>query len=409
MHHFKLIERIQHERQTIKERINELYNWLLSSVENDLFSKSFSLKRSKLDEQIIEFRQFHAQFQTRRYSFDSDINSTINLEQLLDNNDKNCLKLIDQHFQLLDKQTNQYNEHINRLSTRLNEFHLEHAHLIDTYSKYLRLYTEQIQQNDDWNFSALELLLNNDQEVIIDHTLYDQLIKDLLETKNIEDKNEIFELENQINDYKNQYQTFQNDLKLILHNRKLILNQYEMIKNQIQEWLISTDRLLKQQLTLDSCQQLLIEHSNLPIEQLKMITQQLIDFYSSINLLNLTKPKNQTLIYEKQTDELIENYLLIKHRILQYIDLLENIQQLTNKYQLAKQLAENSIEKAKKLIILDEHIMLPLDNQLIEIMLQKYKVNLFTKRRFLDSASGTNRDRLLRVVMHEKDGSLITV
>jgi hypothetical protein len=385
MHHFKLIERIQYERQTIKERINELYNWLLSSIENDLFSKSFSLKRSKLDEQIIEFRQFYAQFQTRRYSFDFNIKSTINLEHLLDNNDKNFLKLIDQHFQVLDKQTNQYNQHINRLSTRLNEFHLEHAHLIDTYSKYLRLYTEQIQQNDGWNFSALQLLLSNDEEIIIDHTLYDQLIKDLLETKNTEDKNEIFELEKEVNNYKHQYKTFQNDLKLILHNHQLILNQYETIKNQIQEWLISTDRLLKQQLTIHTCQQLLIEHSNLPIEQLKIIIEQLIDFYSSTNVLNLCKSRNQTSIYQKQTDELIENYLLIKQRILQYIDLLENIEQITHKYQSTKSIAENSIEKAKELIKLDENIILPLDNQLIEIMLQKYKVIFFEKQRFLRS------------------------
>jgi len=401
MHHFKLIERIHHERQTIKERINELYNWLLSSIENDFENKSFSLKRSKLDEQIIEFRQFHAQFQTRRYSFDFDINSTINLEQLLDNNDKKFLKLIEQHFQFLDKQTNQYNEHINRLSTRLNEFHLEHAHLIDTYSKYLRLYTEQIEQNDDWNFSALELLLNNNQELIIDHTLYNQLIKDLLETKNIEDKNEIFEFEKQINEYKNQYETFQNDLKLILHNQQLLLNEYETIKNHIEEWFISTDRLLKQQLTIDSCQQLLIEHSNLPIEQLKIITEQLINFYSSINLLNFSKPKNSILIYQKQTDELMENYLLIKQRILQYRDLLENIQQQIKKYYLVKQIAENSIEKAKELITLNENIILPLDNQLIENMLQKYKVNLFEKRRFLDSdSSDSNRNLLLTAVMH---------
>lgn len=380
MLHFKLIERIQHERQTIKERINELYNWLLSSIDNDLFSKSFSLKRSKLDEQIIEFRQFHAQFQTRRYSFDTDIKSTINLEQLLDNNDKKFLNLIEEHFQILDKQTNQYNEHINRISTRLNEFHLEHAYLIDTYSKYLRLYTEQIEQSNEWNFSTLELLLNNDQEIIIDHTLYNQLIKELLEIENIEDRNEIINYEKQIDEYRNQYEIFKNDLKIILQKHQLYLNEYETIKNQIQEWFISTDRLLKsQQLTLNKCQELLNEHSNLPIEQFKIISKQLINFYSSINLLNISKSSNQPLIYEKQTNELIENYLSIKQRIIQYLDLLENIQQLTNKYQISKQNAENSIEKAKELIQLDENIILPVDIQLIENILQKYKVNIFKK------------------------------
>src|ERR1700722_20236346 len=135
MHNFELIERYNHERQTIKERIDELNHWLLSCTDNsfdsnDLFSKPLSLKRSKLDEQIIQFRQFHAQLRTRHYSYDSDINTKINLEQLLDNNDKNNLNIIDQNFQLLDERAKQYNERINRLSTRLNEFHLEHGHLI---------------------------------------------------------------------------------------------------------------------------------------------------------------------------------------------------------------------------------------------------------------------------------------
>ena len=87
MHNFELIEHYNHERQTIKERIDELNHWLLSYTgnspnSNDLFSKPLSLKRSKLDEQIIQFRQFLAQLRTRRHSFDSDINTTINVEQL---------------------------------------------------------------------------------------------------------------------------------------------------------------------------------------------------------------------------------------------------------------------------------------------------------------------------------------
>ncbi|CAF2636953.1 unnamed protein product [Rotaria sp. Silwood2] len=382
MHHFELIERFIHERQTIKERISELYHWLLSSIENDFFSKPLSLNRSRLDEQVINFRQFHAQLRTRQYSFDSDINIKINLEQLFDNDDKNSLRLIKEYFQLLNEQSNQYNEHINRLSTRLNEFHLEHTHLIDTYSNSIRLYVEQIKQNNDINFSALELLLNNDQDLIIDHTLYDQLINDLLETKNIEDKNDILEYKNEVNEYKIHYEKFQNDLRLILKNRHLILNQYDLIKNQIEEFLLTTDRLLKQTLTIDLCQDLLTKHSKLPIEQLKILTEQLINFYSSPNLLNLyeqlklSKPVNHsnlTLIYQKQTDDLIEYYLLIKQRLLQYLELLENIQQQTNQYQLAKQIAESSIEKTKQLITIDETIILPLDSQQIIVMLKKYK------------------------------------
>jgi hypothetical protein len=83
------------------------------------------------------------------------------------------------------------------------------------------------------------------------------------------------------------------------------------------------------------------------------------------------------MIFQRQTDELIENYLLMKEKILQHIQILENIQQQTNKYQLAKQKAENSIEKAKELVTLEENTILPLDNQQIEIMLQKYKVKFF--------------------------------
>jgi len=397
MHNFELLESYNHERQTIKERIDELNHWLSSHPENflesnDLFSTPLSLKRSKLDEQIIQFRQFHAQLRTRRHSFDSDINTTINLEQLLDNNDKINLNLIDKHLQLLDEQANQYNERIKRLSTRLNEFHLEHVHLIDNYSKRLRLYSEHIEQNDDINFSALQLLLNNDNESFIDHTLYNQLIKELIETDNIQDRNEIFQYENQVQEYKIQYEKFQNDLKLILHNRQDILNEYELNKNSLQEWLATTDRLLKQypnELTISSCKQLLDEHSKMPIEQLKLLNQQLIHFYSSANLMNLyeqlklTKQINEhsnvTKIFQRQTDELIENYILMKERILQHIEILEEIQQQTDKYQDAKQKAENAIEKAKELVTLEENTILPLDNQQIEIMLQKYKVKLLGK------------------------------
>jgi predicted house-cleaning NTP pyrophosphatase (Maf/HAM1 superfamily) len=122
----------------------------------------------------------------------------------------------------------------------------------------------------------------------------------------------------------------------------------------------------------------------MPIEQLKTLNQQLIQFYSSPNLFNLyeqlkleknlKKHSNTTMIFQRQTDELIENYLGMKEKIIQHMEILAKIQQQTEKYQLAKQKAENSIEKAKELVILEENTILPLDNQQIEIMLQKYKV-----------------------------------
>jgi hypothetical protein len=200
----------------------------------------------------------------------------------------------------------------------------------------------------------LELLLNEEEDKHLDQKVYNQLINNLFEKENIEDKNEILELKKQVEEYRIQYEIFRNDLKTILQNRKIIFNQYESTRTSIHQWLITNDRLLKQQ-TLPS-----YEHSNLSIEQLKIFTQQLIDFDSSINLLNISK---STSIYQKQTDDLIENYLLIQQRIIQL-----------EEYQFAKHNAENSIEKAQALFTLDENIILPLDNQSIEILVQKYQV-----------------------------------
>ena len=59
-------------------------------------------------------------------------------------------------------------------------------------------------------------------------------------------------------------------------NRQMILEEYKLTKNSLQDWLITTDRLLKQQpneLTILSCEQVLNEQS--------------IRFYSSPNLQNL--------------------------------------------------------------------------------------------------------------------------
>ncbi|CAF4473955.1 unnamed protein product [Rotaria socialis] len=391
MHNFEVLEHDNHERQTMKERIDELNHWLLSYTDkaktsSDLFSKPLSLKRTKLDEQIINFRQFHAQLLARSHSFESDINTKLNIEQLFDENDKKNIELINRSFQLLDEQANHYNERINRLSTRLNEFHLEHVHLIDNYSKRLRLYSEHIEQNDDINFSTLQLLLNNNNESAIDHTLYEQLLKDLIQTDNIEDQDEIHQYEKILNECKKQYEKFENDLKLILGKREKILNEYELKKNSLQDWLLVTERLLKQQpneLTILTCQQLLIEHLNMPIEQMRVLNQQLIEFYSPSNLNHLYEQlkldkntehnSNITEIVQRQTDELIENYLSIKEKIFQHMNLLEKIEQQTNKYQSAKEKAKLAIEKAKELVTLEENTILPLDDQQIELMLNKYK------------------------------------
>lgn len=407
MHNFELFERYNHERQTIKERIEELNQWLStyekdSQHSDDFLTKPLSLKRSKLDEQIIQFRQFHAQLRTRRHSFDSNINTTVNLEQLLDENDRKRLKDIEQHLQSLDEQARQYNERINRLSTRLNEFHLEHRHLIDNYSKRLRLYSEHIEQNEDINFSAMQLLFNNDRESPIDQNFYRQLFDELKHTENIEDANEIEQLNNQLEEHRRQYERFQNDLKLILQNREKILNAYELKKNFIQEWLLTTDRALKQypnELTITACEQLLVEHEAMPVDELKSLNQQLIQFYSSPNLVHLYEQlkldqkmhqhTNTTMIFQRQTEELMENYHSIKDRIRQLMEILQRIEQQTKKYQIAKENALNTLDKAKELVTLEENTILPLDNQQIEIMVQKYKVNPTNERhssicRYLD-------------------------
>lgn len=393
MHNFELIERYNHERQTIKERIDELAHWLSTYAKDsfhsdDFFGKPLSLKRSKLDEQIILFRQFHAQLRTRRHSFDSDINTSINLDQLLDENDRIHLKSLEQHLQQLDEQATIYNERINRLSTRLNEFHLEHQHLIENYSKRLRLYSEHIEQNEDINFSALQLLFNNDRESPIDHNFSKQLFDELIKTENIDDAKEIEQLNEQCEDHRRQYERFQNDLKLILDNREKILTAYESKKNFIQDWLLTTDRALKQypnELTINHCEQFLIEHAGMPIEEFQSLNEQLIQFYSSPNLVHLYEQlkldqrlhphANTTMIFQRQTDELMENYHAIKDRIRQMMEILQRIEQHKKKYQIAKDQALTTLDKAKELVSLEENTILPLDKQQIEIMLQKYKVN----------------------------------
>ena len=414
MNTLELIEHGQHERQTTKERLDELYQWLLSYTESslhtdDLFSKSLSLKRTKLDEQIIQFRQFHTQLRTRRHSFDSEIKSTTNVEQLLDPSDRKILHLIDQQFELLDQQANLHNERINRLSTRLNEFHLEHAHLIDDYDKRLRLYREHLEQNDDINFSTLQLLMNDDQEIPIEQTLYQRLIKELLETEHVEDQNEIQHYEQQLKDHRSRYEAFRTHLKAILHQRQDLLNEYETKKNLLHDWLTNTDRTLKQQpndLTLARCEQLLIEHSTMPIESLKSSNQKLIHFYSSSNLSKLYEQldlpqtnrqhSNTTAIFQRQTDELIDTYHAMKERLLQHMEVLSKIQKQTEQYQLAKQKAEQMIEKAKELVTLEENTILPLDSGQVELMLQKYKVRAFVQLRASSTIDATEIFHLKR-------------
>ena len=383
MLHFQLLERLLRERQNIKERLREFHQWCSAVDQGDLLSRSFSLKRSKLDEQIIEFRQFHAQLRTRRHTFDSDIKTRLRIEQLFDEKDRSDLKIIDHYFQTFEQQADLYNEQLNRLSTSLNEFHLEHARLIDHYAKYLRLYSEHVEHNEDLQFSALQLLLKHTNALTIDHTRYEQLRDQLLQSKNIVDTNEITDHQKQVDEYRQQYQIFLRDLQTILRDREDIFNRYDSIRDDLQEWLRTTDSALNQSISLHRCEQLLVEHAELPIEPFRSLSEQLIQFYSSPNLLKLYEQfklaqtinhSRTTAIFQEQTDQIIEEYVEIKERILQLMRIFEQILQLEEQYQLEKQAAENAIERAKELVSLEENTILPLDSEQIGMLRQKYQV-----------------------------------
>jgi hypothetical protein len=384
MHHFQLIERLRRERQSVKERLRDYHQWCLAVDRSDLLSRPLSLKRSRLDEQITEFRQFHAQLRTRRHTFDSDMKGRFHIEHLLDEKDKSDLKIIDRYFQTFEQQADLYNEQINCLSASLNEFHLEHAHLIDHYAKYLRLYSEHVQHNEDLQFSALQLLLKRTNALIVDHTRFEQLRDQVMQTKNIVDVDEISAHEQQVDEYRQQYQMFLHDLQTILRDREDIFNRYDSIRDSIQDWLITTDSALNQPISLHRCEQLLDEHSELPIEQFRSLSEQLIQFYSSPNLLKLYEQfklaqtihhSQTTAIFQEQTDQIIEDYVDIKERILQLIKSFEQILHLDEQYQLDKQAAENAIDTAKELASLEENTILPLNNQQIAILLQNYQVH----------------------------------
>lgn len=384
MHHFQLIERLRRERQSVKERLREYHQWCSAVDRDELLSRPFTLKRSKLDEQIIEFRQFHAQLRTRRQKFDSDIRARLHIERLFDDKDRSDVKIIDHYFQTFEQRADLYNEQINCLSASLNEFHLEHAHLIDHYAKYLRLYNEHVQNNDDLEFSALQLLLKRTNALVIAHTRFEQLRDEVIQTKNIVDVEEISDREKQVEEYRQQYQIFLRDLQTILRDREDIFNRYDSIRDSIQDWLMTTDSALNQPISLHRCEQLLAEHAELPIEQFRSLSEQLIQFYSSPNLLKLYEQfklaqtinhSQTTAIFQEQTDQIIEEYVESKERILQLIRSFEQILHLDERYQLEKQAAEKAIEKAKELASLEENTILPLNNEQIAILLRNYQVS----------------------------------
>ena len=232
MHHLKFFQRIEYERKIIRERIREFHQWLSSVIVQDWSKEILSLKQSKLNEQFVEFQQFELLFQTRQYSFNTDLNSTINHEELFDEDDQHLLKFIEEHLTILSEQIHQCKERFTHLSTGLTNFHREHADLIDTYSKYFRIYTEQIQENSPWDFSALESVL---KEEIFDHHLYQQLLDDLFNQSNIVDENELLELDQQAREYQIQYQIFYNDLKILLQHREEFFHAKQTAEETIEK------------------------------------------------------------------------------------------------------------------------------------------------------------------------------
>lgn len=387
MEHLEIAERDQHERQPMNERLDELSRWLSSCSESfslgkDCFGKVLSLKRSKLDEQIVQFRQFHNQLRTRRHSFDSEVE----LHENLNEREKEMFRSIDEEFRNFEEKTQNFNERINRLSTRLNEFHLENCHLLEDLEKRLRLYREQLEQNEDLNFSTLQLLINDDEEIPVDLSSYRSLAKELIETENTEDHQEIVQRQQEVELCRERNENFLRHLKFLIEQRTRLLNDYESKRLQLQESFLNTDRLLKQQpteLNVERCQKLLDEHSALPIDLLQSNNEKLIEFYGSndfnqlYDLLNLPKNhrhSNTTSIFQRQTDDLIENHRLIRERLLHQLEILGQIQEQTVVYENARQTAQETVEAAKDMVTFEENTILPLDNQQIELMLKKYKV-----------------------------------
>jgi len=298
MHHLKYFQQIEHEKRSLRQRINEFSQWIR---QHDVLHKKFSLNQSKFDQQILDYRQLYSDFRTK---YDR-LKSTI----LFDDHDKQYLKSLDEYFHCLTQQT----DRINSLTISFNDFLHEHANLINTYAKLIRFYSKEI----DWNLSSFEP---------VDHSKYNQVRSQLIDNDLIEDSTEIFEYDQQIDEYRKQYQIFIDDLQILIERRRSIFIRYETVRTQIELW----------------CQS--IDHEDPPsIDPLINATRDLVEFLRSIENLGLSNDKHS--FCEKQTKDLIERYYLIR----QY----QQMKSLAEKLLL---LAKNSVNRNENLLLpLDKH------------------------------------------------------
>ncbi|CAF1422502.1 unnamed protein product, partial [Didymodactylos carnosus] len=246
MNHFELIQRLYNETRNVKENIIDCIQWLEKAREQfniDFLNKSLSLNRSKLDDQIIFYRQYDAQLRTRRHSFSNIIKTQ---SQLLNVNDENSqLETIENNLKDLELNSNNYNEKINRLSLKLNEYLLLHAQIIDSYAKQIRQYEYYIKEND---FSYIKQLLSGENNENYEQklSLYNQTVENLLieNDGNLIDQDEILTSKLVVQEHHETFQRLISDLTLILNNREQLTKEYNDLKIIIDQWFISSELVL---------------------------------------------------------------------------------------------------------------------------------------------------------------------
>lgn len=352
MHHFALIERFLQQRQFVRNRIDEIIRWIDSIDEENVFPKKFFLKRTKLDEQIVEFRHFNVQFRTYREIYEKDVKTRLQIAKLIDDDDRHRTNFIEKFFDKTSIVVKTFDEKISNVSQLLNDFLAEHARLIENYGKSIRFASELIEKNDDFQFTELFVLFND--EKVFDEEIYENLRDELEKFGELDDEDD------QLDEFRENFENLRDDLTSIVRNRQEILNEFDLMKNQIEDWLNNAENTLKHSLTIELSRQLLIEHSALPIDAFQSVAEQLIEFYSSPNLLNFyerlkfSRPstfRSETArIYRDQTDEIVDAYRSMKTRLLQFLQL-----------ELERKAAQDAIEKAKILLRFDETPRLSLD------------------------------------------------
>jgi hypothetical protein len=377
MHHMELLERLHRERQSLKTRLNEFHRWLVSVDETRPCQRCFSLIRSQLDEHIIEFRRFYAQLRTQRHSFETNITSCSHVKQLFDDNDKQTCQSIDESFQRFEQQTYDYNERINRFSACLQQYHAEHAHLIDHYAKHLRFYSEQVENNGDAHFLTLQLLLKNDHTLMIDHGKYEDLREELLQTNTIDNVDEIDRYDRQLNQYREEYQRFVHDLKRILRHRQTQFNDYESLEEQFEQWLERAEHLLEQTFDIVRCKQICDEYSRLPFDRLQSLGKQLTQYYSSANLLDVYEQLKgtrvlQTTTVDCQSSAIIDRCHRTNERVRQWL----NIGVLLEQHETHRRTAQTLVEQIQQCVQLNENLLLPLNKNELDDIRQTYQVDL---------------------------------